>query len=68
LILIAEKERSQLRNRQKVTMLFFELIEKALTPAKRRIKTKPTGVSRKKRLENKKQQSEKKSRRRPPKF
>ena len=42
LVLVSESERSQLRNRTKVTTLFFELIEKALKPAKKRIKTKPT--------------------------
>lgn len=65
LILVSEVERSQLRNRTKVTALFFELLEKALTPAKKRIKTNPTAASRLKRLESKKQQSEKKDRRRP---
>jgi len=66
LILTSEAERSQLRNRIKVTSLFFELIGKALTPAKKRIKTKPTAASRIKRLESKKQQSEKKNMRKTP--
>ncbi len=66
LILASETERSQLRNRQKVTELFFELIEKALTPRKRRRKTKPTASSRVKRLKKKKELSEKKERRKPP--
>ncbi|HPF51274.1 MAG TPA: alternative ribosome rescue aminoacyl-tRNA hydrolase ArfB [Draconibacterium sp.] len=66
LILTSEVERSQLRNRIKVTSLFFELIEKALTPAKKRFKTKPTTASRIKRMESKKQLSEKKNRRKPP--
>ncbi|MFV0593810.1 MAG: alternative ribosome rescue aminoacyl-tRNA hydrolase ArfB [Draconibacterium sp.] len=66
LILASDAERSQLRNRIKVTVLFFDLIEKALTPPKKRFKTKPTLVSRLKRVESKKQHSEKKSRRKPP--
>lgn len=65
LLLTSEVERSQLRNRIKVTALFFELLEKALTPAKKRVKTRPTAASRLKRMESKKQQSEKKDRRRP---
>ena len=66
LILASESERSQLRNRGKVLALFFQLIEKALTPAKKRLKTKPTAASRIKRMESKKLQSEKKNRRRSP--
>ena len=68
LFLASETERSQLRNRDKVTALFFELIEKALTPTKKRIKTNPTAASRAKRLESKKQQSEKKDMRKTPRF
>lgn len=68
LFLASETERSQLRNRTKVTALFFELIEKALTPAKKRLKTKPTAASRVKRIESKKQLSEKKSMRKTPRF
>lgn len=64
LVLVSESERSQLANRQKVTELFYKLIEKALTPSKIRRKTKPSRASRLKRLEYKKQQSEKKQRRR----
>ncbi len=68
LILTSEVERSQLRNRIKVITLFFELIEKALTPPKKRFKTKPTLASRKKRVESKKQHSEKKNMRKRPEF
>ena len=63
IVLVSEAERSQLGNRQKVIKLFFELFEKALTPTKIRRKTKPTLASQVKRLENKKQLSEKKNRR-----
>lgn len=60
LILVSSSERSQLKNKQLVTVRFFELIEKALTPQRKRIKTKPTLASKKKRLETKKQLSQKK--------
>ena len=60
LILASEVERSQLRNRAKVTALFYELVEKVLTPPKKRFKTKPTLASRIKRVESKKQKYEKK--------
>lgn len=66
LILVAQSERSQWRNREKVTAKFFELIEKALTPTKRRIKTSPTFASRVKRLDNKKKISQKKQMRKLP--
>ncbi len=66
LILVSSAERSQLRNKEKVNQLFFELIGKALTPIKKRIKTSPTVSSRFKRLENKKLESRKKQLRKPP--
>jgi len=68
LIIVSESERSQLRNRVKVTALFYELVEKALTPRKKRIRTSPTNSSRLKRLESKRQMAEKKERRKPLKF
>ena len=67
LILVEQSERSQWRNREKVTAKFFELIETALTPIKRRIKTSPTKASRVKRLDNKKKMSLKKQLRKPMK-
>jgi ribosome-associated protein len=66
LVLTASSERTQWRNREKVTQKFFELIEKALTPPKKRIKTKPTKASKLKRIENKKKQGQKKQLRKPP--
>jgi len=68
LLLFSESERSQLSNRQKVIARFFELLEKELTPQKKRRKTRPTAASRLKRIENKKKQGEKKDRRKPPSF
>lgn len=66
LVLTSSAERTQWRNREKVTEKFFELIEQALTPPKKRIKTKPTKASKLKRLENKKKQGQKKQLRKPP--
>lgn len=66
LILVSRSERTQWRNKTLVTENFFELLEKALTPAKKRIKTKPTAASGRKRIENKKKQSQKKDLRKPP--
>ena len=66
LLLASESERSQWRNKKNAKTLFFQLTEAALTPPKKRIKTKPTKASRVKRLENKKQLAEKKARRKRP--
>jgi ribosome-associated protein len=66
LVLTSSAERTQWRNREKVTQKFFELIELALTTPKKRIKTKPTKASKLKRLENKKKQGQKKQMRKPP--
>jgi ribosome-associated protein len=66
LVLVSSVERSQLRNKDLVTVKFFDLIEKAITPVKRRIKTSPTKSSKRKRLEGKKLLSKKKQNRRRP--
>ncbi|WP_321344767.1 alternative ribosome rescue aminoacyl-tRNA hydrolase ArfB [uncultured Draconibacterium sp.] len=64
IVLFESSERSQLKNKQNAIAKFLELIEKALTPTKRRVKTKPTLSSKLKRLDKKKQQSMKKQLRR----
>lgn len=66
LIVVSAVERSQWKNRQKAETKFLELIEKALTKQKKRKKTQPTTASKIKRIEHKKQQSIKKSYRKPP--
>jgi ribosome-associated protein len=66
IILVSRSSRSQLQNKTKVTEKFFDHLEKALTPAKPRKRTKPTPASRKKRLEAKKKLSVKKDLRKPP--
>ncbi len=66
LLITAETERSQGKNREQVIRRFFELLEQALYIPKRRKKTCPTASSRLKRLKAKKIQGEKKLLRRPP--
>ncbi len=63
LILVSQKERSQLKNKENVIEKFQVLIEKALTPRKKRLSTKPTKASVEKRLESKRVQSKIKSNR-----
>jgi ribosome-associated protein len=66
LVLVAQTERSQWRNRLQVTARFFKLLEEILTPVKKRIKTSPTSASRLKRIESKKRMGLKKQLRKPP--
>ena len=66
LVLASETERTQLGNKEKVTEKCFTLIEHALKLRKKRIKTKPTLSSQRKRLENKKLTGIKKQLRKPP--
>jgi len=57
LVLVAQTDRSQLKNKEKVVEKFYVLITRALTPRKRRLKTKPTKASVEKRLESKRVQA-----------
>lgn len=57
LVLVAQTDRSQLKNKEKVIEKFYLLIIKALTPRKKRHKTKPTKASVEKRLESKRVQA-----------
>lgn len=66
LILVSQEERSQIKNKEKVLQKFYELINEALTPPKKRKPTKPSKASKKKRLEEKKIIAEKKSQRKKP--
>jgi ribosome-associated protein len=63
IILASQSGRSQYNNRTEVTESFYKLVEKAITPAKRRRPTRPTNASKIKRLESKQLRSEKKLRR-----
>ena len=53
LIVISQRDRSQLVNKEDSIRKLYELIEKALRPAKRRKSTRPTRSSVEKRLEGK---------------
>jgi ribosome-associated protein len=64
LVLTSQTERTQLKNKEKVIEKLYILIEKALTPRKKRKPTQPTNASREKRLEKKRITSGKKARRR----
>ena len=57
LVLVAQADRSQLKNKEKVIEKFYLLIEKALTPRKRRLQTQPTKASVERRLESKRVQA-----------
>ena len=63
LIIVSQSERSQLKNKRKAIEKFYILVNKALTPVKKRKPTWPTAAARKKRLEDKKMRAEKKVRR-----
>lgn len=60
----SQESRSQLVNKESATKKMLELVEKALIIPKFRKKTKPTKASQQKRLNQKKQQAEKKDGRR----
>lgn len=60
LLIAVQTDRSQLKNKEAAVEKFYQLVIKALTPRKRRKSTQPTKASIEKRLEGKKQQSEKK--------
>jgi len=66
LLLFSESERTQPANKQKVFERFILLLKNALTPKKKRIKTRPTESSKQKRLEKKKNNAQKKQLRKPP--
>ncbi len=66
LIIASQASRSQLRNKENCISKFLNLITHALTPRKKRVATKPTKKSNKKRLEAKKKHSEKKQLRKGP--
>jgi ribosome-associated protein len=66
LIIVSQTERSQLKNREKVTERFYSLLIRVLTPRKKRKPTKPSRSSVEERLEAKRKQAEKKERRKSP--
>lgn len=64
LVIVSQKDRSQFKNKETVIEKFYSLLDKVLTPPKRRFKTKPTRSSVEKRLESKRVLSEIKAARR----
>jgi len=66
LLITSQIARTQLDNKEKALEKFFDLIEKALTIQKKRLKSRPTVASRLKRLESKKNLALKKQLRKPP--
>lgn len=66
LILSCSDTRSQLKNKEIVTKRFLALIKEGLKKEKERKPTKIPKAVKKKRLENKRQQSQKKTNRKPP--
>jgi ribosome-associated protein len=67
LILVSQSERTQLQNRLKATEKFYTLLNKALTPRKKRKPTRPSPAAKEKRLDEKRVRSEKKTLRKPVK-
>ena len=61
LVVSSQKTRSQLTNKEDATANFLFIMEEALKPPKKRKKVRPLTANREKRLEEKKQLSEKKS-------
>ncbi len=57
LIIVSQTERSQFKNRERAIERFYQMLNKALKPEKKRIKTAPTQASKEKRLEEKRIQS-----------
>jgi len=63
LVLVSQRERSQLKNKEGVIGKFYELLKRALAPRKKRKPSKPSAAAKEKRLMDKKSRSEKKERR-----
>ncbi|CAN5789874.1 alternative ribosome rescue aminoacyl-tRNA hydrolase ArfB [soil metagenome] len=63
---VADTERSQLRNRQEAARRLARLVARALEPEKPRVKTKPTRGATERRLQTKKRRADTKRLRRPP--
>ena len=68
LVLSYDQSRSQHKNKDEVFKNLVRLLENGLIKPKRRKKTKPTLASKKRRLDSKKRNAEKKANRKPPSF
>ena len=63
---VADDERSQARNREIARARLAEVLRDALEPPRRRVPTKPSRGSQRRRLQGKKERSERKAQRRRP--
>ncbi len=68
LIIEARQHRSQERNRQAATEKLLKLIRRAAREPSKRIKTRPTRASHRRRLREKRKRAEKKKHRQPPRL
>lgn len=68
LVVTSQQERSQHRNKQLALDELRRRIERLNRRPKRRLKTKPTAASKRRRLEAKRKRAEKKNLRRPPRL
>lgn len=68
LVLSSGQTRSQAKNKALVTEKFLRILEKRVQPPKRRKKTKPSRAAKRKRLEAKRRNAEKKANRRKPRL
>lgn len=66
LIIVSESERSQYRNKKNAIERFNTLIDNALVPEKKRYPSYPTALAKTRRLQHKRNLSEKKILRKPP--
>jgi ribosome-associated protein len=66
ILVVSQSERTQLGNKEMALIRFYEMLEKALTPRKKRKATRPTFASKERRLESKRSLSLKKANRRLP--
>lgn len=64
--IVADDERSQARNRAIARERLAEALQRALVPPRRRVRTRPTRGSKERRLQSKRETSEKKQQRRRP--
>ena len=63
ILIVSQESRSQLQNKETALFKFYSLLNSLLKPRKRRIKTSASMASKEKRIQIKKQHSEKKTRR-----
>jgi protein subunit release factor B len=68
IVVVERRSRSQHTNKQRALARLRKRLLKAATPEKKRIATKPTKASKRRRLEAKRRRAEKKKLRRPPRL